>query len=384
VCRIDPKTGRRREIDRKVQAKSMAEAVRIRIELQDGLDERPEPKPRLKLGEFADAWLAEITARRLEEDPTQLHLCNATKRRYTDSVAQFIKPFLGDYFVDAIKVDDVKEWRAHLLEHGYGRCTVNSHVRVLKSILRAGGNEPATRVVALNEKSDARITRREPNLLSADELDRFLQVAQRDWPQHYALMLVLFTTTVRVSTALALRREDIDTETMEFIVRRRLSMGVETPGVKRDRFGEDSPPLLPEVHEALKAHWATFNAEQEASGLMFPSFYGKHRARSVLVKPFADILAKAGITKRFTPHGCRRTGAKLYGKTAGTRIAMEIAGHTTERMHQHYTPALAEEKQAAARSVFSKLRLLPARKDPDPAPKEEVGIRVGIGVGGSS
>jgi hypothetical protein len=69
-------------------------------------------------------------------------------------------------------------------------------------------------------------------------------------------------------------------------------------------------------------------------------------------------LRRAGIQKRFTPHGCRRTGAKLYGKTVGTRIAMAIVGHTAERMHQHYAPVDAAEKQAAARAAFGELHLV--------------------------
>jgi integrase len=357
-AKIDPKTGRRREIDRRVRARSVVEAARIRLQILDELARAPEQRPLLKLGDFADAWLVEVSKRMHDEDPKQLHLCNATRVRYEGSVETFIKPFLGDYYVDQITARDVKDWRAHLLEHGYRRSTINGHLRVLKTILRAAGNEAATKVSTLNEKVDARTTRKEPNLLTAEELDRFLSIAARDWPQYYALILVLFTTTMRLSTALALRRDDVDLESMEFVVRRRLSMGMETPGVKRDRFGEDAPPLLPAVHEALKAHWATFNAAQSRSGLMFPSSEGTYHSRSALQRPFADILTKAGITKRFTPHGCRRTGAKLYGKTAGTRMAMEISGHLTEEMHRHYAPALAEEKLAAASSTFGGLRLL--------------------------
>ena len=75
-------------------------------------------------------------------------------------------------------------------------------------------------------------------------------------------------------------------------------------------------------------------------------------------KPFKDIVKAAGIERRFTPHGCRRTGAKLYGRTAGTRIAMDIAGHRTEKMHHHYAPTDAAEKQDAARKAFGGLRAL--------------------------
>jgi integrase len=378
----DPKTGHRREIDRKVQANGMREAVRIRLAMIDALDkEQLVNAPPKKVGEFARAWLEEIKKRPHEEDPEQLHLCNATRIRYEGSIEKFIVPRFSDFFVDKLTAQDIKDWRVNLLERGFKRSSINGHVRVLKTILRAAGNHEGSKVSQLSEKPDAQISRKEPNLLTADELDRFLEIAERDWDRHYALILVLFTTTMRLSTALALRRDDIDLETMEFIVRRRLSTGVETPGVKRDRFGEDSPPLLPEVHEALKEHWATFTPIQEASGLMFPSREGAHHSRSVLVKPFEDILLKARITKRFTPHGCRRTGAKLYGKTAGTRVAMDIAGHLTDEMHRHYTPMLPEEKQAAARSVFSGLRVLNGgQPKPDPKVGIEVGIaKVGIG-----
>lgn len=179
-----------------------------------------------------------------------------------------------------------------------------------------------SKLPTINEKVGARITREEPNLLNGPKLDRFLEVAFERWPQHYALILVLFTTTMRISLALALRWEDLDLDAREFVARRRLSgqgQRVEVvPGVKRDRHGEDAPPLLPEVLEELEAHRAGFNAKQRASGLVFPSpRTGGHQTRTVLDRPFKDILAHAGIAKRFTPHGCRRTKAKLLGGRRG-------------------------------------------------------------------
>lgn len=125
---------------------------------------------------------------------------------------------------------------------------------------------------------------------------------------------------------------------------------------KRDRHGEDVPLLLPEVLEALEAHRATFNEAQRKSGLLFPSRDGRHHSRTVLAKPLVDICQHAGITKRFTPHGCRRTGAKLYGRTSGTRMAMSIAGHMTEAMHAHYAPVDASEKLAAGNRAFLRIR----------------------------
>lgn len=378
IVKKDPKTHKRIECDRKVKAKSVKEALAIKTRLENELVKGGRESKRLKrLGDAADVWLDEIVNRRHAEDPMQMHLCPSTRARFEASVRDFVKPFLGNFFSDRITREDVEDWRLVLLEQGYKRSTVNGHHRTLKAVLRTVGNSAAAKVKELNEKPDRMITRKQPNLLTASELDDFLAVARERWPQHYALMLVLFTTTMRISTALALRWEDLDLATMEFVVTRRLSgygkKAVVVPGVKRDRFGEDSPPLLPEVHSALLTLKATYNEAQEASGLIFPAADGRHHYRTLLAKPFKDICKHACITNRFTPQGCRRTGAKLYGRTAGTRMAMDIAGHRTERMHQHYTPVDAEEKQAAARKAFGNLKLVGGTTVPDGGSGDQLG-----------
>jgi integrase len=75
-------------------------------------------------------------------------------------------------------------------------------------------------------------------------------------------------------------------------------------------------------------------------------------------KPIAAICKEAGITQRFTPHGCRRTGADLYRRSGGERIAMAVAGHTTVEMHRRYTRVDATEQMQAAERAFGGLRLV--------------------------
>jgi integrase len=376
-----------RDTMRKIKANGSREAAKIRLGLIEQMKQNErsdakaiDAKQCMLFGDVADEWFREITTRRHAEDPMQLHLLETTRKRYEGSIRDFLKPCFGQRLARAISEEDVTAWRRPLLEVGYGRATINGHHRVLRQILRAIGNEAAACVPELNEKVGARITRKEPNLLNAAEFDRFLEVARDHWPQWYAMILVLFTTTVRLGAARALRREDIDLETMELIVARRFSGEEIVPGVKRDRFGEDAPPCLPEVLDALKQHWATFNEAQWKSGLMFPAKDGHPFDRGCLRKAFVDIRHRAGITKRFTPHGCRRTGEKWYGRTSGTRMAMEIAGHRTLRMHEHYTPVLAEEKQAAARGAFGQLRVISgAAPTPATADRKETGIDPGLG-----
>lgn len=276
----------------------------------------------------------------------EAELCPNTRDRYERSVRQALKPYFMRFNVEDLTKAHVERWRAALLEAGFARSTINSHHRVLKTLLRSAGNEATCKVTYLNEKPDARIHREEPNLLTMEEVSLFIEGMQRMYPQHYPLTLTLFATALRISAALALRWEDIDLDTHEFVVRRRISGSGASksfvPGVKRDRFGEDLPPLVPGVMAVLEEHRSSFNPRQLESGLIFPSpRTGGVQSRSVLNKPFAAVLADVGITKRFTVHGCRRTASKVYKAAAGPQVA--VAGHTTEAMHHHYAPVVASE-----------------------------------------
>ena len=356
----DPLTGKKRERDRVVEAVSAEKALdqkrALTLALQKGDGENCSLlKP---VGELAGEWLEEVTGRVRSDGSSQL--LPTTRRRYERTVRDFIVPFLGGAAAGAISTRDVETWRDHLVVNGYKASTVNGHLRVLRLILSEVGN-PAARHVRTLSEDDTRTTEDEPNLLSEDELRRFLEVAKDGWPQHYPLILLLFSTAVRISAALALRYEDLDREKGIIRVRRRVSGSEILPGVKRSRRSADFPPLWPEVLEALEAHRETFNEAQRVSGLLFPSREGGLKARSVLNKPFREILRAAEINKRLTPSsGPRRTAARLYRKVADSAVASAVAGHLTDKMHRHYGRVDAEEKRMAAERLRERLNLVPA------------------------
>ena len=76
------------------------------------------------------------------------------------------------------------------------------------------------------------------------------------------------------------------------------------------------------------------------------------RSGSVLNKPFLATLKAAGISKRFTPHGLRRTGNDFIRRQAGEVVTMSITGHLTDQMHRHYSTVRDEEKKDAVRQAF--------------------------------
>lgn len=352
----DPKTGRARERERVVNAKSVQAALDKKRALERALQEgERDSNKRKRLGDVANDWLTHVKAR-VRSDGSA-YLTPLTQRRYERSVRDHIVPFLGAYVARELSSEDVESWRDHLVASGYRATTVNGHLRVLRLVLDRVKNPAAREVTALPE-DDTFTTEDDPNLLDEEELRRFLDVARTEWPQHYALILVLFSTAMRIGTALALRWEDLDEERGIIRVRRRISGTEVLPGVKRSRRSADFPPLWPEVVTALEAHRASLSDEQLASGLVFPSEAGGLRSRSVLNKPFKAILAVACIDKRLTPSsGPRRTAARLYRKVADSAVAKAVAGHLTDEMHRHYAPVDVEEKHQAASRLRSRLRL---------------------------
>jgi integrase len=356
VRATDPRTGRRVEKDRRVHCRSIQEAKKLSVELRDAMEEEANgpPRARSKLGEHAAAWLSRRNGAMRPDGSARLS--PTTRERYKTAIEHHIIPILGEHYVDKITARDVEDWRNYLSEH-LASSTVNGLLNVLRSVLRDADNPVGDRVKAL-DVDDTRITDDEPNALDEEELQRFLEVAREHWEQHYAMLLVLFTTAVRISTLIALRWEDIDSKAGVIHFRRRRSMKEILPGVKRSRTSRDDVPLLPEVWTALEAHRAPFNEAQHKSGLVFPSWTGGYRARSVLNRVMSDIAKKAGIEKRFTPHGCRRTAAAFYRRVAGSVVSKAIAGHTTDEMHEHYAIVDASEKQDAARRAFGRLRII--------------------------
>lgn len=360
VTMICPKTGRQMERERIVEARSIEDALAQRMTLQRELaaprEESISSAPSTRLGELARSWLEErINAKRPTAKGGGFRLNPSTRERYVHSVENVLIPTIGEYRVGALSRKDFERWRDKLGEQ-YAASTVNGHLRIARTILRDIGLGEIATIRGLDE-DDTRITDDEPNMLDADELVRFLDVARRIEREHYALLLFLITTGTRISTALAIERADLDPERRIAIARRRLSGKEVIEGVKRSRSARDELPLLDQVWEAIKTEWQTHNQEQRESKLAFPTRKGGHRSRSILNKPIKRILEHAGISKRFTPHGCRRTCVDLMTRAGGERIAMSVAGHLTTEMNRHYSRVSPTEKLNAGHTAFAVLKL---------------------------
>ncbi len=360
----DPRTGRMREIDREVEARSPLEASAVRDRLRTEARAPAELTERPRLGDFAASWL---TSRAAE-------LKRSTSERYGDALELHIAPVFGDWYLDAITEADVARWRDAMPGAPASR---NGRLRVLRTLLEAAvpqylARNPASRIGAVREK------RREndPNRLTADELRAVLgelataharsvaaiEKAMRTRPgvrarvpMAYPITFALITTGGRWGEVSALRWSEVDVVAGVIRIERAHYRGT----IDSTKTGTvRTVPLTPELGHVLEAHRRLLVQAQHpglAAGWVFPSVRGGLRTSSSIVKPLVAALKKAGVRRRQTVHGLRRTLNDLLRQVTTGEVVRAVTGHVTERMTEHYSHVAAAEKSAA---VSRALRLV--------------------------
>jgi len=84
--------------------------------------------------------------------------------------------------------------------------------------------------------------------------------------------------------------------------------------------------------------------------------------------PLQRVLKRAGITKRVSVHGLRRTFNNLSRQVAGNIVTRAITGHVTEEMTEHYSHVDRAEKLRAADQVVALAGLRGSANDNSVAP----------------
>jgi integrase len=195
------------------------------------------------------------------------------------------------------------------------------------------------------------------NLLSAEELGRFLAVLRTRWPQWYAMVFVQFASARRFGEVSALRWEDVD-EKRGVLKIRRAQWRTVVATTKTDRFL--NLPLTEELKEVLTEWRKELVRSQHRhvhAGWIFPSHAGKpHHNSSCMRKAFVDCLKELGIDRRLSSHGLRRTANDLLRRVASGEVTRAITGHVTQAMTEHYAHVDAREKRAAVEGMLRLVR----------------------------
>jgi integrase len=352
IQEVHPRTGRMIDVKRRVRCETIEEAVqaqgRLRAEhLGDG--DYVQPK-RVRFGDYARSWLSG----RL---PT---LKASTAARYGDTLDRIILPALGDYYLEAITPEDVLAWFQGASQ-GKAASTVNGYVRIAKLVLADASAQyrlalnPAARLRAVPERGEEELESDFPvNLLTAEEMARFMAALRNRWLEWYAMAFTQFATASRFSEVSALRWEDIDWE-RGFIRIRRGNWRTIVSTAKVDR-RRRMPALTDELRGVLREHESRLlgSGKRHAdSGWVFPSRVGKpHHNSSCMRKAFVDCLKVIGVERRFSSHGLRRTANDLIRRVASGEVARAITGHVTVAMTDHYSHVDIGEKRHAVEGML--------------------------------
>ncbi len=177
-----------------------------------------------------------------------------------------------------------------------------------------------------------------PSVLSQDEVARFLSKPSN--LKHRALVMLLYSSGLRVGELVRLRPEDVDHE--RGLLR-----------VRRGKGGKDRYTLL--AHRAVEAV-RLYTAACATDRWLFP---GSRPDRHLTTRSVQKVVTRAaratGITKRVTPHTLRHSFAThlLEGGT-NLRIIQELLGHASARTTQLYTH-VATSSFEAVRSPLDNL-----------------------------
>jgi integrase len=310
---------------------------------------------------------------------------------------------LGEYYMDQIGVAHIEAWQtgiSRLITAGeYKPATANGWLAILRVVFKAARREfglacdPTDGVRPFDTSEHATYTEEEPNALTVDEAQAFMECMHDDFPQHFAMTYLGFATGLRPSSLRPLRRKgptpDVLWEMDQILVRRSHTLGEEV--MERTKTGlRQRITVPPELMDVLRWHVETqlVTPEQQASDLLFPREDGGFRSESCLRKPFAEAARLVGLGKKLTPRGMRRTFNDLArAAKVESLVTKSISGHLTDRMKDHYSTVSPVEQREGIdrvlRLVYSKPHApsTGASGAPGGAPGRESGARDG-GVSG--
>jgi integrase/recombinase XerD len=190
-----------------------------------------------------------------------------------------------------------------------------------------------------------------PSVLSHQEVARLLrcvpQLKQR------LILLTLYATGLRVSEAIRLRPEDIDSQRM--VIHVRLGKGA------KDRLVPLSPLLL----EALRQYWRMARPQ----GWLFPGDQPlAHLTRETVTRTCRLAALAAGLSKHVTPHLLRHSFAtRLVELGTDLHTIQQILGHSRIGTTSLYTHVSAARLRSTASPLDALAAELPGLLHPTEA-----------------
>lgn len=253
--------------------------------------------------------------RRMTEDMTVRNLSPATQRSYIGAVSKFSR-FFGRS-PDRLDLEDVRTFQVHLVAKGISWPGLNQNVCALRFFygVTLRRDEIPERIAY------ARQPRKLPEVLSADEVVRFLEAVPS--LRTRVALTTAYAAGLRASEAVSLKVANIDSGRM--VIRVQQGKG------GKDRYVMLSAQLL----GILRTYWRLARPKD----WLFPGRNSDNPIEvNVLHAACRSACAASGLTKRVTVHTLRHSFAThLLESGTDIRIIQVLLGHSNLSSTARYT-----------------------------------------------
>jgi len=258
--------------------------------------------------------------RRMIEDLRLRNRAPGTIEAYVTQVARFAQ-FYGRS-PEHLDQEDIRAYLLRIIAEGQISW---SHYNLIVCALRFVYRVTLGRDWPIERLPYAKRPKKLPTVLSPAEVVRLLECVVG--LQQRMVLMTMYATGLRVSEAVRLRPQDIDSQRM--LVHVRAGKGA------KDRV----VPLAPVLLEALRQYWRL----ERPTEWLFPARQTPgHAHRRTLNEACAQAARRAGLTKRVTPHVLRHSFAThLLEANENIRTIQVLLGHNQLRTTANYTHVTA-------------------------------------------
>jgi site-specific recombinase XerD len=217
---------------------------------------------------------------------------------------------------EEINSDDVKQFLAIMEKDGYSAAAMNLAISAIKFFFRNVLDNNSIR-----EQHRPRQDKMLPSVLSKDEIKKILEMESN--PKHRLLLMLVYSSGLRVSEAVVLKREHID-------------LSRKVVYIKAGKGRKDRCTVLSEKVAQYLGEYCDFYSIRT---WLFPGQpANSHLSIRSAQRVFDKAVLHAGITKKTSIHGLRHTFAThLLESGTDIRYIQTLLGHSSLRTTERYT-----------------------------------------------
>jgi integrase/recombinase XerD len=252
-----------------------------------------------------------------------------------ESYLRYARQFLDAVDKPPSKVTrrDVEQYLLGLAEAGRSASTRNVALSSIRFLLQATTSEDVTATIPRVKKPRTLVS-----VLSPDEVERLLSAT--DSPKYRAIFMTAYGAGLRIGEVRQLRIEDIDS----------------ARGLIHVRYGKTGERYVPLSTRLLGVLRSYYRAYRPAGPQLFPGRgNGGVLTRAAISKVLKQVVKKAGIDKRVTPHTLRHCFATHLLDTGTDLHTLQVLlGHASLNSTATYLH-LSRQRLAQVKSPLDRL-----------------------------